>query len=103
MYRVRKEHCFGLLKQHFGTLRKLRMRLINAESSAYACKWNTTCCILHNFAIECKEDITEFDYYELNAEQCGRPEGIPQNENAPENIADELKRKALYDLIINSL
>lgn len=66
------------------------MRLIDAESSQFVCRWIITCCILHNFVIEYKDDISEFDY-ELNAEQ-----------NDDENIAGELTRQTLCDSMINA-
>lgn len=50
-YRVRIGHCFGMLKERFGSLKELRLRLINECSSAYPCSWVRACCILHNFVI----------------------------------------------------
>lgn len=102
MYRVRIEHCFGILKERFGSLKELRMRLIDEESSKFAIKWITTCCILHNFVIDCNDDMFDF-HFELNAEQNDdeAEENFP-NENPAENIAGELKRKTLHNLMVNS-
>lgn len=101
-YRVRIENCFGLLKERFGSLKELRLRLINTESSTYACKWITACCILHNFIIEYSGDEHDFDCI-LDPDENGNDEnGRELSENVPENLAGELKRNAIYNLMIGS-
>lgn len=97
MYRVRIEHCFGILKERFGSLKELRMRFINAASSTFACKWINVCCILHNFIIENNDDVSDFVCISNDDE-----EARPSDENVPENSAGELKRKAIYELMMSS-
>lgn len=99
-YRVRIEHCFGILKERFGSLKELRMRLIDARSSVHACNWIRACCILHNFIIDCKEDIQSFDYAPDVDELLddGSSDNIIRNSTVdPEG---ELKRKVIYNLMI---
>lgn len=99
-YRVRIEHCFGMLKERFGSLKELRLRLMNAESSRFACKWITVCCILHNSNIECNRGEPDFDF-DFDVSQCnGDEDAIQTNENGTDSEAGELKWKALCDLML---
>lgn len=96
-YRVRIEHCFGMLKERFGSLKELRMRLIDAYSSEYACKWIAICCILHNFILECNENIDDFNNYEID-ESGDIENNLP--ESSDEDSEGEVKRKAIYALMV---
>lgn len=103
-YRVRIEHCFGILKERFGSLKELRMRLINAESSTYACQWVTVCSILHNFVIDNSGEDPDFVYtlFENENETDADEDTGVRNDCMPENSAGELKRKAILDLMLRS-
>lgn len=102
-YRVRIEHCFGILKERFGSMKELRMRLSDARSSAYACKWVTICCILHNFIIDCNEDISDFDWSPGVANTVDEPYDDEAAEDSRQNLAvdfeGELKRRVIYNLM----
>lgn len=95
-YRVRIEHCFGRLKERFCSLKELRMRLIDAKSSKYACQWITACCILHNIIIDINDD--SFDTFEAEINLDDEQFAI-QIDGAEQDAAGERKRKAIYALI----
>lgn len=46
--RVRNEHCIGVLKSRWGSLREMRQQIRNAEDYDHLLEWVVSCCILHN-------------------------------------------------------
>lgn len=46
--RVRSEHCIGVLKRRWESLKELRNRLQNDEGMERICHWVVACCVLHN-------------------------------------------------------
>ena len=56
-YRIRIEHCFGLLKERFNSLKELKMQIEEFNSVKLACRWILVCAILHNFLILEKAQI----------------------------------------------
>ncbi|KAI0995168.1 hypothetical protein K3495_g13013, partial [Podosphaera aphanis] len=46
--RVRNEHCIGMLKGRWTSLRELRLRVDKDEDMEHICEWIAVCCILHN-------------------------------------------------------
>jgi hypothetical protein len=46
--RVRNEHCIGVLKARWQSLKELRHRLHTDESMESLCRWVFACCVLHN-------------------------------------------------------
>lgn len=98
-YRVRIELCFGVLKERFGILKELRLRLINEESSTYACQWVTVCCILHNFIIVNSGNLLDFGYNVDPEEGEGARVLI---KNVAENSVGELKRKIICGFMFES-
>lgn len=102
-YRVRVEHCFGLLKERFSSLKELRLRIHNLQSNVLASKWFIVCCILHNI-IQLKKHDSSFDVtYGLEDGYTITTPDDEVNENDEliinEDVRGELKRKALYALI----
>lgn len=98
-YRVRIEHCFGNVKERFGSLKELRMRLINERSSMYACQWITVCCILHNFIIDCNEDVYAFNYVPDVDESHDDESADNLFRNSTVDREGELKRKVIYNFM----
>ncbi|KNE90992.1 hypothetical protein PSTG_15558 [Puccinia striiformis f. sp. tritici PST-78] len=58
--RVRNEHCIGILKGRFQSLRGLRKDLSLAGTMEKITHWISACIVLHNFLLEDKTP----DYYE---------------------------------------
>lgn len=49
--RVASEHCNGMLKGRFGSLKELRLMISDAKSAGHVCAWISACVVLHNFMI----------------------------------------------------
>lgn len=62
--RVRVEHCIGILKARFQSLKSLRLRIENKRNVQRCILWIRACCILHNFLLTdpiLKDWITDED------------------------------------------
>lgn len=94
-YRVRVEHCFGLLKEKFGSLKELRMRIHNKNSHKMCCKWIIVCCIIHNILLS--ESDLELGRSFQN-EDIGEEEDCPYENNTNKKNS-EIKRQGLYYLM----
>jgi len=46
--RVRVEHCIGILKSRWSSLREMRQQLRNKNEMSIFTSWVSACCILHN-------------------------------------------------------
>lgn len=57
--RVRNEHCIGVLKGRWQSLKELRNRLQNDEGMERICHWVFACCVLHNIMVHINERWTE--------------------------------------------
>lgn len=55
--RIAIEHCFGILKCRFGSLRMIRQQIQNKDNMANASEWIKVCVILHNMLIDEPEDM----------------------------------------------
>lgn len=55
--RVTIEHCIGILKGRFQSLRGLRIPISKKHHIQRANWWIYTCCMLHNFLIDNKDNI----------------------------------------------
>lgn len=91
-YRVRVEHCFGLLKERFCSLKQLRMRLADKKSHKLCCDWFLICCILHNILID---DSSSLDDKNLFQETTVQDSSDPEDSNN----SGEIKRQAIYSLM----
>ncbi|OBZ81065.1 hypothetical protein A0J61_10886 [Choanephora cucurbitarum] len=54
--RVKVEHCIGLLKTRWMSLRVIRRVIKNETDAAYLCLWIRTCVVLHNLLIGESDD-----------------------------------------------
>ena len=58
--RVCNEHCIGILKAKFQSLRELRCRIHNQQDAARCVQWIRACAVLHNFVLAEPTDETWF-------------------------------------------
>lgn len=92
-YRVRVEHCIGLLKERFGSLKELRLRIHDEKSQEMFNKWIIVCCIIHNILLPTSDVNFDVDMHEddiSDDDEC---------ENELSNKKCEIKRQALYSLM----
>jgi len=50
-YRVKVENAFGILKELFGSLKELRIRVNKHGGHQAACEWILACCVLYNILL----------------------------------------------------
>lgn len=93
-FRVLIEHCFGLLKERFGCLKELRLKLDTPEQYKFACEWILVCCILHNIVLPTGGDDFE---YELE-EQSEYVEDIGGTERT--NFGGDQRRQFIFESCI---
>ncbi|KAL3690094.1 hypothetical protein R1sor_016403 [Riccia sorocarpa] len=60
--RVGNEHCIGILKARWHSLKEIRMQLRNPVENAYVIRWIRCCFILHNFLIWRSDEWSEDDH-----------------------------------------
>ncbi|XP_054081522.1 putative nuclease HARBI1 [Zeugodacus cucurbitae] len=96
-FRVRVEHCFGLLKERFCSLKEFRARLINKESHKLCCDWFVVCCILHNILRE--DDSTNYEYTNLDEDTTYTDDNGEESEDVQPNRKGETKRLAIHSLM----
>lgn len=46
--RVRNEHCIGVLKSRWGSLREMRQQIRTIQDLCHLIEWAAACCVLHN-------------------------------------------------------
>uniref|UniRef100_A0A0K8VC70 Putative nuclease HARBI1 n=1 Tax=Bactrocera latifrons TaxID=174628 RepID=A0A0K8VC70_BACLA len=97
--RVRVEHCFGLLKERFCSLKEFRARLIDKESHNLCCDWFVVCCILHNILRE--DDSTNNEYINLDEDTTYEytDDNGEESEDVQPNRKGETKRLAIHSLM----
>ncbi|KAL3681456.1 hypothetical protein R1sor_024412 [Riccia sorocarpa] len=60
--RVGNEHCIGILKARWHSLKEIRMQLRNPAENAHVIRWIRCCFILHNFLIWRRDEWSEDDH-----------------------------------------
>ncbi|KAL3680852.1 hypothetical protein R1sor_023808 [Riccia sorocarpa] len=60
--RVGNEHCIGILKTRWHSLKEIRTQLRNPAENAYVIRWIRCCFILHNFLIWRSDEWSEDDH-----------------------------------------
>jgi len=86
---VKVENAFGMLKEIFGSLKELRVRVNKISGHKYACDWILACCVLYNII---RPNIAEFD---IDDNYDG--EAIEEENENRNNIQGEQKRLELLD------
>lgn len=97
-YRVKIECVYGFLKETFGSLKSLRVRVNADNGHRIACEWITACCVLYNIIRNSytKEEIEAFEV-------------IPEDENEnAQNVVrnqrqNEKTRSALLHFVLGKL
>jgi len=57
--RVRNEHCIGMLKMRWGSLREMRQQIRNKKEMVSVVQWIIACCVLHNMLSSIGDSWTE--------------------------------------------
>jgi len=77
--RVRVEHCIGILKNRFQSLKGMRQRIRGRKSAKHVVDWVKACAILHNM-------LLEYDEWELR----GAGQGLsPRQSFVADKIAED--------------
>ncbi|KAI8126643.1 Protein ALP1-like [Lucilia cuprina] len=96
-YRVRIEHCFGMLIEKFNSLKGLKMRINSSQSHLFSCQWIVVCCILHNILLD-GPGVPEFNQLHEIDEANEQQDEEEQDTNST-NAKFEFKRQAIYSLL----
>ncbi len=97
-FRVRIEHCFGILKERFSSLKELRVRVKDISSHKFVCSWIMACCILHNILIP----HLEAEDYIFESESDSEEDDTTAN-GYQDEISGDLKRQALFSVVMGKL
>lgn len=94
--RVASEHCNGMLKGRFGSLRELRLVISDEKSAAYVCAWIAGCVVIHNFliALRVAEDMG-FDDIGRDSEDEGPSESAERS--AERDSGGSQRRSSLFE------
>jgi hypothetical protein len=97
--RVRVEHCIGVLKARFQSLKGLRVQIANKAHLKRCAYWIMACCVLHNFLLE---DPPEEDWFatedEEQEEEQGSAEGsIPSASTQGNSRREQIMSIVLFD------
>ena len=65
---VKVEHCIGMLKGRFQSLRRMRVRLAGAKDANRIIDWVMACAIMHNMVLGM--DQWDFDSNFVNEDKC---------------------------------
>lgn len=95
-YRIRIEHCFGLMKERFNSLKELKIQIKDATSVKHACDWILVCAILHNILL-CNNEVEYFESDVPNGYELGETTADEFENHS--TIEGELKRRAILELI----
>lgn len=73
--RVRVEHCIGILKGRWSSLKEMRQQIRNDGDMMILVKWVLSCCVLHNMLAEISDEWTELfaDKEPPHFELCQEP------------------------------
>ncbi|KAI9911559.1 hypothetical protein PsorP6_009709 [Peronosclerospora sorghi] len=65
-FRVCNEHCIGLLKGRFQSLKCLRLRLQDEDDAQRIIAWIISCAVLHNLLLS-----EDFDWVDIDVDEDG--------------------------------
>lgn len=98
-FRVRIEHCFGILKERFGSLKEMRIKLHSQDAHKYFCDWILVCCILNNMVMS-NEDLR----FQMDNVIFADDEHNDDFDNVEDhNIEGEQRRQLIYDTCIANI
>ena len=103
--RVRVEHCIGLLKARFQSLRELRVRIRDAEGVKLCVDWIRCCCVLHNMLLDDEADSEWFDGDSMDTEEdvasTGQLESDDREQSSRERERGLQKRERLLHIVLS--
>lgn len=86
--RVRNEHCIGILKSRWGSLREMRQQLRNDNDHRAFIDWVVACCVLHNMLARLKDSWGEMA---LDDEESLRDDDTGPVRDDARNFREQLK------------
>lgn len=108
--RVIIEHCNGMLKGRFQSLKELRLVISNALSALRANEWIEVCLILHNFLLSLKEawspvfgSITEALRHDTRVQQPPAYAPTFENDHILRSDRDTRRRDHLFSDFLTTL
>ena len=95
--RIHVEHCIGILKARFQSLKGLCLKIESKEQLQKCVFWIRTCCILHNFLLEDPVDNSWLGLQEENAED---PDDKTAGNLRVSNRPGSKKREQLMGIVL---
>jgi hypothetical protein len=104
---VKIEHVNGILKEKFGSLKELRIRISDVKGHTVATNWITACIIVYNALLPFEEENTRkpssqpechFDLESSESDDSDSDESPPLRLNSAER-----KRINLYNHVIHKI
>jgi DDE superfamily endonuclease len=93
-HRVKVENAFGILKEVFGSLKELRIRVCKRKGHQSACEWIIACCVLYNIILP---DIDEDDYeIQLDVEE-------EEQIDFPPAVNNEIRRNTIFHWVLGNI
>jgi hypothetical protein len=93
-YRVIVENAFGILKEVFGSLKELRIRVNKRTGHSAACNWILACCILYNIVRPVPED------YGIELQEPEDDDYSGNNGNGVLSVNAEERRRNLFHWVL---
>jgi hypothetical protein len=93
--RINVEHCIGILKARFQSLKGLRLRISKKRHLQRCILWIRACCVLHNFLLS---DPIDEDWLEDGDVSAETEEEVGQQVGGNELGVD--KRQRLMDIVL---
>ena len=93
--RVRNEHCIGILKSRWGSLREMRNQIRSATDMLTFVNWVIVCCVLHNMLAHLGDAWAELYLEEDMADNVGFDGGGEAVLLDAETFRETLKRTTI--------
>ena len=109
--RIKSEHCIGILKSRFPTLKKMNVWIKEGPKEVkYIVDLITSCIVLHNLLLECNDPIPQEWYNELSMEidwdinnsDHSSDSAAPWSELSDSELIKNDARESVYKNIINN-
>lgn len=96
--RVQVEHCIGILKGHFQSLKGLRLMIRKEKDIKRMVYWILACCILHNLILQ---DAVESEWIEEEGDEGGDQNERSQSELGEGEKDGKKKRRELIPIVLS--
>jgi hypothetical protein len=77
-YRVRIEHCNGVLKEKFSSLKELKLKIKTAKDNEKAVDWIVVCIILYNITLPLRNGTSPKNRVDTHDDMSGQ---VVEDEN----------------------